>query len=51
MFVLNPLVRKFNADMDIPSQFPGTKVQMAGSELLIQEADPHITKLAIEARM
>ena len=24
---------------------------MAGSELLIQEADPHITKLAIGARM
>ena len=33
------------------SWFPGTKVQMAGSEPLIQEADPHITKLAIEARM
>ena len=27
-----------------PSRFPGTKVQMAGSEPLIQEADPHITK-------
>ena len=34
-----------------PSKFPGTKVQMAGSEPLIQEADPHITKLAIEAQM
>ena len=31
--------------------FPGTKVQMAGSEPLIQEADPHITKIAIEAQM
>ena len=29
----------------------GKKVQMAGSEQLIQEANPHITKLAIEARM
>ena len=32
-------------------RFPGTKVQMAGSEPLIKEADPHITKIAIEARM
>ena len=36
-----------------PSRFPGTKVKMAGSEAepLIQEADPHISKLAIEAWM
>ena len=34
-----------------PSRFPGTKVQMARSEPLIQEADPHIMKLALEARM
>ena len=34
-----------------PSRFPGKKVQMAGSEPLIQEADPRITKLAIETRM
>ena len=34
-----------------PSRFPDTKVQMAGSEPLIQEADPHITKFAMEARM
>ena len=33
-----------------PSQFPGTG-QTAWSEPLFQEADPHITKLAIEARM
>ena len=33
------------------SRFPGTKVQMAGSEALIQEVDPHITKLAIEVQM
>ena len=33
------------------SWFPGTKVQMAWSEPLIQEADPHITKLTIETRM
>ena len=31
-----------------PSWFPGTKVKMAGSEPLIQEADPHITKLTVE---
>ena len=34
-----------------PSQFPGTKDQMAGSEPLFQELDTHIIKLAIEARM
>ena len=33
------------------SWFPGTKVQMARSKPLIHEADPHITKLAMEARM
>ena len=29
-------------------RFPGTKVNIAGSEPLIQEADPHITKLTVE---
>ena len=33
------------------SRFPGSKVKMAGSEPLIQEAYPHITKLTIGARM
>ena len=31
--------------------FLGQKVQMAGSEPLIQEADPHITILATEAQI
>ena len=43
--------RKHRLINGTPSRFPGTKVQMALSEPLIQEADPHITKLAIEAGM
>ena len=31
-------------------QLPGTKVNMAGSEPLFQEADPYITKLTVELR-
>ena len=31
-----------------PSRFPGTKVKMARSEPLIQDADPNITKLTVQ---
>ena len=45
---INPLYCSYKGTL---SWFPGTKVKKTGSEPLIQEADPHIMKLAIGARM
>ena len=45
------LTKKKELAKGTPSRFPGTKVKMAGSEPLIKEADPHITKLEKEAWM
>ena len=46
-----PYTHKDQQDAKVPRHSFLAQVKTAGSEPLFQEADPHILKLAIEARM